>query len=90
MSNRPSSNRPSSNRPNSNRRISPVRAGKPDAPHCTLCGFEVVAITITVDGNPLEMSACANCDTRSWNLAGAPVELSKVLQQVGEHAGRRR
>ena len=77
-----------SNRPN--RRISPIRAGRPDSPHCTLCGFEVVAITITVDGNPLEMSACANCDTRSWNLAGAPVELKKVLEQVGEHAGRRR
>ncbi|MDA3040768.1 MAG: hypothetical protein O3C27_14805 [Actinomycetota bacterium] len=73
-----------------NRRISPIAAGKQDTQQCKLYGFEVVAITITVDGNPLEMSACANCDTRSWNLAGAPVELSKVLEQVGEHAGRRR
>lgn len=71
-------------------RRSPIRSGRADAPRCSVCGHEVVAITIAVDGNPLDMSACANCDTRSWNLAGSPVGLEKVLEQVGEHAGRRR
>ncbi len=72
------------------KRATPRRSAPQASIPCTVCGQAVVAITITVDGHPLEMSACANCDTRSWNLAGRPVELRKVLEQVGEHAGRRR
>jgi transcription elongation factor Elf1 len=57
---------------------------------CTVCGHEVVAITLMVDGNEMAMNSCENCDTRSWNLGGAPIDLKLVLEQVGTHSGRRR
>ncbi len=58
--------------------------------HCSVCDHEVVAIAIMVDGRPLRMRSCSNCDTRSWDLEGDPVELGKVLTEVGMHVGRRR
>jgi transcription elongation factor Elf1 len=57
---------------------------------CTVCGHEVVSITLMVDGNEMAMNSCENCDTRSWNLGGAPIDLKLVLEQVGTHSGRRR
>lgn len=57
---------------------------------CSVCAQPVVAIEMTVDGRPLEMRSCDNCDTRSWNLAGDPIALDGVLTQVGQLAGRRR
>lgn len=61
-----------------------------EAAKCNACKHELVSIEIMVDGNPLAMESCENCDTRRWNLSGAPVDLGLVLQQVGEHSGRRR
>lgn len=60
------------------------------AEKCRACEYPLVAITMMVDGNELRMHSCDNCDTRSWNLGGAPIDLELVLQQVGEHSGRRR
>ncbi len=57
---------------------------------CQSCNHKVVTIEIMVDGRPLEMESCDNCDTRRWNLGGTQIDLGLVLQQVGEHSGRRR
>lgn len=57
---------------------------------CRTCKHELVTIAMTVDGNVLDMESCETCDIRSWSLSGAPVDLELVLQQVGEHSGRRR
>ncbi|MFT7598001.1 MAG: hypothetical protein ACI8TP_000921 [Acidimicrobiales bacterium] len=56
---------------------------------CLVCKTELVTIAMTVDGNVLDMESCETCDVRSWSLGGAPIDLELVLQQVGEHAGRR-
>ncbi len=57
---------------------------------CATCGNEAVAIAMHVDGTDLVMRSCDNCDTRTWSLGGAPIELGNALEQVGLHAGRRR
>lgn len=43
-----------------------------------------------VDGTDLVMRSCDNCDTRTWALGGAPIELDTALDEVGLRAGRRR
>jgi hypothetical protein len=48
------------------------------------------SIEMTVDGNALIMESCDGCDARRWRLAGQRIDLQEALQQVGEHAGRRR
>ncbi|MDH3295570.1 MAG: hypothetical protein OER95_14720 [Acidimicrobiia bacterium] len=57
---------------------------------CGRCGHELSMVNIEVDGNVLIMESCDNCDARRWHLAGEPINLQKVLDHVGEHAGRRR
>ncbi len=57
---------------------------------CEVCDSELSAIRIEVDGNTLLMESCDRCDTRSWQLAGSRIDLEEALNQVGEHAGRRR
>ncbi len=57
---------------------------------CDRCGGELSVIRIVVDGNTLLMESCDGCDTRRWQLAGERIDLQQALDQVGEHAGRRR
>lgn len=57
---------------------------------CGVCGAEVSLINITVEGNVLVMESCDGCDTRRWHKAGEPIGLDRVLDEVGEQAGRRR
>ena len=57
---------------------------------CERCGKELSVIRILVDGNTLLMESCDGCDARRWQLAGERIDLQQALQQVGEHAGRRR
>ncbi|MEM9565255.1 MAG: hypothetical protein AAGA93_21715 [Actinomycetota bacterium] len=57
---------------------------------CDLCGDELSVIRIVVDGNTLLMESCDGCDTRRWQLAGERIDLQQALDEVGEHAGRRR
>lgn len=59
-------------------------------PLCGTCGAELAIIRINVDGNTLLMESCDGCDTRRWQLAGERIDLQEALDQVGEHAGRRR
>lgn len=59
-------------------------------PPCRACGAELSAIRIEVDGNTLLMESCDGCDTRRWHLEGQRIDLQEALDQVGEHAGRRR
>ena len=57
---------------------------------CESCSVELVTIRMTVDGNDLVMESCQRCDTRRWQLAGEQIDLQRALDEVGEHAGRRR
>lgn len=57
---------------------------------CPTCTSELVTISITVDGNELDMMSCSVCDTRTWSHAGRPVDLPFALSEVGQHAGRQR
>lgn len=57
---------------------------------CGRCGHELSVIRILVDGNTLLMESCDGCDARRWQLAGERIDLQQALDQVGEHAGRRR
>jgi len=57
---------------------------------CGRCGHEVSMVNIEVDSTVLVMESCDNCDTRRWHLAGEQIDLQQALDQVGEHAGRRR
>ena len=57
---------------------------------CSRCGNELSVIRILVDGNTLLMESCDGCDARRWQLAGERIDLQRALDQVGEHAGRRR
>lgn len=57
---------------------------------CATCGHQAVAISMHVDGTDLVMRSCDNCDTRTWALGGAPIELDTALDEVGLRAGRRR
>lgn len=57
---------------------------------CNSCGAPLSAIRINVDGRTLLMESCDGCDTRRWQLAGERIDLQEALNQVGEHAGRRR
>jgi hypothetical protein len=63
-----------------------VPGGKP----CEACNAPLSAIRINVDGRTLLMESCDGCDTRRWQLAGEQIDLQEALNQVGEHAGRRR
>lgn len=57
---------------------------------CRVCGAEVSLINITVDGNVLVMESCDRCDARRWHIAGEPISLDRVLDEVGERDARRR
>ncbi len=57
---------------------------------CQRCGNQLSVIRILVDGNTLLMESCDGCDARRWQLAGERIDLQEALNQVGEHAGRRR
>lgn len=57
---------------------------------CERCGNQLSVIRILVDGNTLLMESCDGCDARRWQLAGERIDLQEALNQVGEHAGRRR
>lgn len=57
---------------------------------CSACNNELSVIRIEVDGNTLMMESCDGCDARRWQLAGERIDLQKALNEVGEHAGRRR
>jgi hypothetical protein len=57
---------------------------------CGRCGSELSVIRILVDGNTLLMESCDGCDARRWQLAGERIDLQQALDEVGEHAGRRR
>lgn len=70
----------------SGRGPSKVLSGEP----CDRCGAELSAIRIEVDGRALVMESCNGCDVRRWQLAGERIDLAEALNQVGEHAGRRR
>lgn len=67
---------------------------EPDGPQsgepCTQCGNELSVIRIVVDDSTLLMESCDGCDARRWQLAGERIDLKQALDQVGEHAGRRR
>ncbi len=62
----------------------------PPGEPCDRCGNELSVIRIVVDGNNLLMESCDGCDARRWQLAGERIDLQEALNQVGEHAGRRR
>jgi hypothetical protein len=64
--------------------------GVPDGKPCEACNAPLSAIRINVDGRTLLMESCDGCDTRRWQLAGEQIDLQEALNQVGEHAGRRR
>ncbi|MEM7321982.1 MAG: hypothetical protein AAF531_02755 [Actinomycetota bacterium] len=64
--------------------------GTPEGTPCDACGAPLSAIRINVDGRTLLMESCDGCDTRRWQLAGEEIDLQEALNQVGEHAGRRR
>ena len=64
--------------------------GVPDGKPCEACSAPLSAIRINVDGRTLLMESCDGCDTRRWQLAGEQIDLQEALNQVGEHAGRRR
>lgn len=57
---------------------------------CGRCGNELSVIRILVDGNTLLMESCDGCDARRWQLSGERIDLQQALDEVGEHAGRRR
>lgn len=57
---------------------------------CERCDLELVTIRMTVDDSDLVMESCQKCDTRRWQLAGQRIDLQHALEQVSEHAGRRR
>jgi hypothetical protein len=67
-----------------------VEGGPASGEPCDRCGNELSVIRIVVDGNTLLMSSCDGCDARRWQLAGEQIDLQEALNQVGEHAGRRR
>ena len=84
--------------PNQNDRIakdsmaqSPVAGGQEEAGGgCESCGAAVSTIKINVDGTTLLMESCDGCDARRWRLGGERIDLQTALEQVGQHAGRRR
>jgi len=50
---------------------------------CKTCGSsDLVAITMTVDGQDLSFTACHNCQTRWWFRDGQRVALESVLDLV--------
>jgi hypothetical protein len=57
---------------------------------CRRCGGEAVLIAMQFDGNTVDMESCDRCDTRVWSVAGEPVELDHVLNEVGLRSSRRR
>lgn len=57
---------------------------------CEQCDVELVTIRMTVDQSDLVMESCQKCDTRRWHHAGQRIDLQHALEQVSEHAGRRR
>lgn len=61
-----------------------------DAEQCPTCRKDLVSLKMMVDGNQLVMTSCANCDTRRWSREGKSIDLGQALEEVGEHAGRRR
>lgn len=74
----------------SKRSASGQSRGVPDGKPCETCRAPLSAIRINVDGRTLLMESCDGCDTRRWQLAGEQIDLQEALNQVGEHAGRRR
>ncbi len=57
---------------------------------CPVCGAELARISMMVDNTALLMESCDVCDIRRWQFAGEQIDLQHALEQVGEHAGRRR
>lgn len=72
------------------RPMSGTGRGTPIGKPCDACGAPLSAIKINVDGRTLLMESCDGCDTRRWQLAGEQIDLQEALNQVGEHAGRRK
>ncbi len=60
------------------------------AERCGACSQELVKIEMLVDGRDLVMVSCQKCDTRMWTHAGEPIDLADALDEVGQHAGRRK
>lgn len=43
---------------------------------------------MVIDGKPLTMRSCSQCDTRSWHRGNEAVDLGGVLADISSHPTR--
>jgi hypothetical protein len=47
---------------------------------CNACGsVNQMTVRMTFEGTPVTVQICADCDMRTWNKEGEPVELDRLL-----------
>jgi hypothetical protein len=47
---------------------------------CAACGSaSVMTIRMAFEGSPITVQICTECDERSWNRDGEPVDLDRLL-----------
>jgi len=47
---------------------------------CTACGSpSVMTIRMAFEGSPVTVQVCADCDQRTWNRDGRPVDVDRLL-----------
>ncbi|MDH3754982.1 MAG: hypothetical protein OEU32_14015 [Acidimicrobiia bacterium] len=51
---------------------------------CPACGATLIEIDIDQHGQAFTMQSCSGCDTRTWQVDGAPSRLPSVLRSLGD------
>lgn len=50
---------------------------------CPKCTRDMVALTLTVDGDDRVLRSCSHCDLRQWEMSGGTqTSLAGVLQEL--------
>jgi hypothetical protein len=57
---------------------------------CAACGSaSVMTIRMAFEGSPITVQVCADCDERSWQREGEPVDLDRLLPAMRSTSRRR-
>ena len=58
------------------------------ATECPVCGSpELLAITISVVGEPVSTTLCGRCEWRQWSRDGETVTLMEIVDQLRRQQG---
>jgi len=64
-------------------------AEKADRP-CAACGStSVMTIRMAFEGSPVTVQVCGDCDQRTWNREGRPVDIDRLLPAMRSTSRRR-